>query len=223
MKALALDTTVSCITIAARNQEKTATLSLDVGMHQSERLLPAITLVLKECNLEAKDLDFVAISKGPGSFTGLRLGFSAAKALNLATNCPIYAISSLEIYAKPYDSWNGCVISAIDAKKDRFFAAMYKNGQEIIAATDATPEQIGTWLPDQESVLLVGPDGLKLKEKIEKLAFKTKVYCFDAHKTLPTDVIFIMAEKLCKEGKPALQPYEGPVYLRKSEAEEKAN
>ena len=79
MKALALDTSISCIQIAAKNDDKIASLVLDIGMRQSEKLLPSIDFVLKQAELEPGDLDYTALCQGPGSFTGLRLAFAALK------------------------------------------------------------------------------------------------------------------------------------------------
>ena len=85
MKALAIDSAVTCISLAACNQQKKASVTLDIGMRQSEKLIPAIEYVLEQVELEASQLDFIALSGGPGSFTGLRLGFAAAKGLQLST------------------------------------------------------------------------------------------------------------------------------------------
>ncbi len=83
MKALALDTAISCIQIAAKNDDYLASLTLDIGMRQSEKLLPAIDYVLKQADLTPGDLDYTVLTQGPGSFTGLRLGFAALKAIEL--------------------------------------------------------------------------------------------------------------------------------------------
>ena len=77
MKALAIDTSLTRITVCAKNDDKTAYLTLDIGMKQSEKLLPAIDYILSQVELKVSELDYTAICKGPGSFTGLRLGFSA--------------------------------------------------------------------------------------------------------------------------------------------------
>lgn len=221
MKALALDTAASCISIAARNELLTATLILDIGMHQSERLMPAVDSVMKECGLSVKDLDFVAISKGPGSFTGLRLATAAAKAINLVAACPIYGILSLDAYAHPYSSWNGKVLAALDAKKQRFFAALYKNGTKIKDASDISPEEIALWLDNQEQVLITGPDAKMLKENLNALGKGESVFCFQDIVNCATEGMFALGNTMFTQGQASMEDYEGPLYLRKSEAEEK--
>ena len=162
MKALALDTSVSCITIAAKNDGKIASLVLDVGMRQSEKLLPAIDSVLTQAELNAADLDYTVLCEGPGSFTGLRLGFAALKAIELygGTNeknekrgkdiatcgaddslqgkndcisrIPIYGINSLDYFASPFMDLPIPVVAVIDAHKDKFYAKAFLNKKEIL-------------------------------------------------------------------------------------------
>ncbi len=73
MKALAIDSVSSTLTVLAKNEDRFASLSLDAGIHQSEVILTMIKTVMEESHLNPKDLDFASLCSGPGSFTGLRL------------------------------------------------------------------------------------------------------------------------------------------------------
>lgn len=136
MKALALDTAISCITVAAKNGDATASLTLDIGMKQSERLLPAVDYVMNQLDLNASDLDYGVLTGGPGSFTGLRLGFAALKAIELRAGIPLYGINSLDCYAHPFVKNGGLVLSVIDARKDKFYAKAWLCGKEVIPCDD---------------------------------------------------------------------------------------
>lgn len=162
MKALALDTAISCIQIAAKNDGYLASLTLDIGMRQSEKLLPAIDYVLKQAGLTPGELDYTVLAQGPGSFTGLRLGFAALKAIELfgglkdgadhelalqdmnaaqgkkAANSriPLYGINSLDAYAWPFMDFDGIVLPVIDAHKEKFYAKAFLNGTEILPCDD---------------------------------------------------------------------------------------
>ena len=81
MKALVIDCAISKLSIAAKNEDKVCVTSYDIGMKQSEILVSAIDYVLKTVDLTTAQLDYTAITIGPGSFTGLRLGISALKAI----------------------------------------------------------------------------------------------------------------------------------------------
>lgn len=218
MKALAIDSSASCMTIAAKNGNDTVTISLDLGMRQSEKILPTIDYVLKEAALSPQELDYMAICKGPGTFTGLRLAFSALKAIELAYKVPIYGVGTLEAYAAPFAAFPQKVVSVIDAKKDQFFAAVYQQGKLIMEAADTRVEQVLSHIADGETVITAGPDGeVFAKELTEKNAAISAV---TLTAPLPaTSTLFTLAEDMIAKKIPALQDYDGPDYLRKSEAE----
>ena len=226
MKALAIDSAVTCISLAARNDLAMACLTLDIGMKQSEKLLPSIDLVLQQVGLVPKDLDFIALSQGPGSFTGLRLGFAAAKALQMAVGCPIYPVPTLEAQAFPFLDWPGKIVSAIDAKKDRFYCQLFSHKQGN-APSDSTPEEIitqiktlGTGDTPHDAVLLVGPDCEKLKNQLQQIEPGISFITFNPLLTSVTEALFSLAEKKFLQKDAPLAVAEGPIYLRKSEAEE---
>ena len=107
MKALAIDSASGCMTVSAKNDDITTSLSLDIGPKQSQELLPAIDFVLKKVDLKPEELDYTVLCKGPGTFTGLRLAFAAFKSIELAFNKPVYGVSTLECYASPFENFEG--------------------------------------------------------------------------------------------------------------------
>ena len=218
MKALAIDSAATCMVIAAKNDDDKATLSLDISMKQSEKILPAIDFVLQETGLSPADLDYTAISKGPGTFTGLRLGFSALKALSLSHNIPLYGIPTMDAYAYPYADFGGAVVSVIDAKKDQFFAAIYRGGKECMEPKDTNTEEVLKNLDAEESVLIVGQNADVFAEILRSLAPTLDIRCFKFQ--LPaTDALFSLAEEKIAKKEAPLEDYDGPEYMRKSEAE----
>ncbi|AEE16974.1 tRNA (adenosine(37)-N6)-threonylcarbamoyltransferase complex dimerization subunit type 1 TsaB [Treponema brennaborense] len=221
MKALAIDSAVSGITVAAVNDEKKASLFLDIGMKQSEKLLPAVQYVMEQVQLQPGELEFTVLDKGPGSFTGLRLGFAALKALELAFTCPVYGVTTLDAYAYPYKAWPGSVLAVIDAKKDRLYAALYRNGTQTHAPADAEPEKIRSWLDGEQPVLLVGADAaFAYRTLTEGYESELDLRYFGNIQASASDALFAIADGMRQNGEAPLAPYEGPLYLRKSEAEE---
>lgn len=218
MKALAIDSAASNMIISAKNDLLTATLSLDIGQKQSQKILPAIDYVLKQVELESKDLDYTALCSGPGTFTGLRLAFSALKAIELAHNVPVYGIPSLEVYAFPFKNLNMQTISVIDAKKNQFFAAVYKNDKTVLEAEDTTAERVYGKLIKDEDILICGPDALIFSEVLKNIDSNLRIK-FTSSQPLSTQAIFAIAENMIEQKKEPLADYDGPVYLRKSEAE----
>ncbi|MBR5033625.1 MAG: tRNA (adenosine(37)-N6)-threonylcarbamoyltransferase complex dimerization subunit type 1 TsaB [Treponema sp.] len=224
MKALAIDCACSRLTVAAKNEDKTCTAIYDIGMRQSETLVPAIDFVLEKCSLAKNELDYTTLTIGPGSFTGLRLGISALKAIECAAGTPVYGISSLETYAFPYASLGLPVLSCIDANKDRFFAGVYSNGKSIIEDGDYDIPFLAEKLKDTPKVILAGfeKDTEKLKDLLSKALPKIELIQFPVS-NITTDSLFELAEMKLNSKAPSLQEYDGPVYLRASEAEIKLN
>lgn len=142
MKALAIDSSGEILCVSARNEGDTVSCVYDIGTRQSETLVGAIDYALGKVGIETGQLDFAALCAGPGSFTSLRLSFAALKAINMAWGIPIYAVPTLETLAYPYLGLQGIVIPVLDARKGRFYAAVYEDGAETAHAGDYTPQEI---------------------------------------------------------------------------------
>jgi tRNA threonylcarbamoyladenosine biosynthesis protein TsaB len=101
----------------------------------AEALMPLIARVIKESGIAFASLDRIAVTTGPGSFTGLRVGLSAARGIALAANKPVVGLTTLTAYAAPVVSQNAeqPVISAIDARHDHvYFQVVSGNGSSLI-------------------------------------------------------------------------------------------
>jgi len=221
MKALAIDCAVSRLVIAARNDGKTCTCIYDIGMKQSEILVPSIEYVLSKADLQPSDLDYTALTVGPGSFTGLRLGISALKALNLAYGTPVYGIPSLKAYEYSFLDFGLPVVSGIDANKDKFFARIIDiNQKELLKDDDYEIEQIADCLKAFDAFIAAGPDCHKLKAALGTRLPSARIITANTSQST-TDALFELAEKGIAANNPPLQDYDGPVYLRASEAERK--
>lgn len=223
MKALAIDGAVSKLTISAKNDDKTCTLILDIGMKQSENIVPAIDLVLKKVELTATDLEYLTLSNGPGSFTGLRLAISALKAIQLASGASLYGISSLKIYSHEFIDFELPVLSAIDANKGCWYANLTdysETKKEILCDGDHTVEKVLAAVQNYNKLIVCGPDAEKLSELIKTKLPAVKILTPKV-KIIPTDSLFCILEEKIKAGEPPLKDFDGPEYLRASEAEQK--
>lgn len=218
MRALVIDAAASCMTIAAKNEEMRATLALDLGQRQSMTLLPAVDYVLSQTGLKPQELDYMALTSGPGAFTGLRLAFSALKAIELAHNIPLYGILSTDAYAFPFRNFDGQVVSVIDAKKDQFYAAVYERGKTICETEDTTAQNVAGKLSREKKILLAGPDAEIFSGELKKIDPSLNIVTY-LSQPLPADALFEIAEETLAQKKEPLADYDGPVYLRKSEAE----
>ena len=224
MKALAIDCACSRMTVAAKNEDKTFTAIYDIGMRQSETLVPAIDYALEKAGVAKNELDYTALTIGPGSFTGLRLGISALKAIECAFGTPVYGISSLETYAYPFINSEIPTLSCIDANKDRFYAGIYHSGKIVLEDGDYDIPFIIDRLKNISELNVTGmkADVSKLIVLIETNGCK-KHWNILAVPPVTTDCLFELAEKKITAKAPSLKDFDGPVYLRASEAEIKLN
>jgi tRNA threonylcarbamoyladenosine biosynthesis protein TsaB len=110
----------------------------------AEALMPLIARVMKDSGIAFASLDRIAVTTGPGSFTGLRVGLSAARGIGLAASKPVVGLTTLTAYAAPVISQNReqPVISAIDARHDQvYFQVVSGNGSALIRPSIAPIEE----------------------------------------------------------------------------------
>ena len=103
----------------------------------AEKLHIFIEEVLKSQNLKAKDLDAIAVGKGPGSYTGLRIGVSTAKGLAYAINKPLIAIDTLKALAKTIQIEQGIIVPMIDARRLEVYSAVFNHNYEYTRSPQA--------------------------------------------------------------------------------------
>ncbi|MDR1785884.1 MAG: tRNA (adenosine(37)-N6)-threonylcarbamoyltransferase complex dimerization subunit type 1 TsaB [Spirochaetaceae bacterium] len=221
LKALAIDSAASRLEIAAVNGALSVSLSLDRGLHMAEGLIPALEDVLNHAGLAPGDLDFIALNRGPGSFTSLRLGFALAKGLSFQGGCPVYAVPAMALYARPFRQFHAAVVPAIDAKRHRFYAAVFRQGAETVPAGDYTPEAIAAFLDPEEPALLAGPDGALLRDALWGIRPEARLFSVESP-VQSAQALLELASLSRNAGAPPLRDFEGPLYIRLSEAEEGA-
>lgn len=217
MNALAIDCAVSKLAIAAKKNDNTVKLVYDIGIKQSEKLLSAIDFVMNELSLTSADLNYTTLTLGPGTFTGLRLGLSSLKALSLASGTPIFGIPSLEAYAFPYQN-SESVISVLEAKEDEFFFQFFAKGKKLTEPEDKPIDEIVRLLDKESKTLVVGPVARDFIESASNSAPLLMLQSFE-NENDATDSLFKMVEDRLSAGISPLKDYDGPLYIRKSEAE----
>lgn len=220
MRALAIDCASPCMTISAENDGLFSTKILDIGMHQSERIIPEIQTVLQDVKLIPQEIQFACLCKGPGTFTGLRLAYSALKGIQLSFKFPIYAFDSLETYALPFFDLNKTILSCIDAKKKRFYASVFRQKQLIIGPVDEEIESIRKYIDPEEEILLTGPDSNYFAEEYLSVNPEQKFIVIDSKNINTSWQLLKLGNKNFEKKIEGIQDFEGPVYIRPSEAEE---
>ena len=144
----------------------------------SAKLSLLIDGLFNQTQYSYSDLSAIAVSIGPGSYTGLRIGVSTAKGLAYALDIPVIALKTCEIFAAPVFEKNhdACCVAMIDARRMEVYASIFHNKKEIKpCSADILEEGIyEEYLSDKENVIFVG----NCLEKAKKV-FELKNYFFD--------------------------------------------
>ncbi|MDR2923834.1 MAG: tRNA (adenosine(37)-N6)-threonylcarbamoyltransferase complex dimerization subunit type 1 TsaB [Treponema sp.] len=232
MNLLAVDTATEKFSAALAAGNDTWLFEADAGLRHSELVMDAVDMLFKKAALKPEDLSGIVCMGGPGSFTGLRIGFSLAKGLALALGCPFAAIPTLDCMARPFFSLKGLLVPVLDAKKSSFFCAVYRDGKKVCADMDAGPAAIAGEIASAsaDQVLLFGPGADMLYNKLTQLP-ESPLADIDIQpgeglrwgnaQTLleiarETDVF---SNAVCKNAVTDFSA--GPEYIRKSDAEER--
>lgn len=141
----------------------------EANFSHAEKLTPFIKDVLAESKLTLKNLSAIAIGKGPGSFTGLRIGVSAAKGLCFGLNIPLISIPTMEILANAKPVYNGFIIPLLDARRQEVYTAVFNHKCEFVKETFNHVLDENSFLEflDKDEVVFVGDGVTKTKEIIK--------------------------------------------------------
>ncbi|WP_010246732.1 tRNA (adenosine(37)-N6)-threonylcarbamoyltransferase complex dimerization subunit type 1 TsaB [Acetivibrio cellulolyticus] len=225
MKVLAIDTSTVVAAVALMDGEKLlGEYSLNNKKTHSQKLMVMVKEILTDLEIKPADIDVFAASIGPGSFTGLRIGVTTAKAMAYATSKPVIGVPTLDALAYNVVTSSLIICPILDARNNQVFTALYETKDNKI---ERITEYIG--VPVSELVQII-------KEKNRKVIFTGDA--IDLHKDFfiseldgncefaPLSVrlqrassVAEIALKMAKDGKTESSFELVPFYLRKSQAE----
>ena len=172
MKILALETsTLTGSVVLVDDSKVIAETTLSVSVQHSERLMPAIEELLKNSTTDISEIDLFAVSQGPGSFTGLRIGIAAAQGLALSQNKPIVGISTLEALAMNGFFFSGVIVPLLNAFRGDVYRGIYRMSsgltnelvplvEDQVVTSTRLAEELATY---SEEKLLIGYEVPTLK------------------------------------------------------------
>ena len=138
MKILAFDSTAKVASVAVTEGDRALlSYSIDNGLTQSELLLPMAESALKALRLDFSDIDAYAVTVGPGSFTGVRIGVSLVKGLAFSKGVPCVPISTLEALSENLRGAEGIIAPVMDARRSQVYTAIFESdGNKITRLTE---------------------------------------------------------------------------------------
>ena len=233
MKILGIESAALVASVAILDDDITiAEYTTNFKKTHSETLLPMLDEIIKMTGIDCSELSAIAVSGGPGSFTGLRIGAACAKGLGLALDLPLIHVPTLDAMALNIYSSDAIIVPIMDARRNQVYTGIYKNDCNLEIIKDSMAVAI-----DELFEILKDLDN---KEKIKKIIFLgdgVPVFREYIDKNLEIAHDFASANlnrqrasniamlglKMFKEGKSLLSDDMRPEYLRKSQAERERN
>ncbi|MBQ4601304.1 MAG: tRNA (adenosine(37)-N6)-threonylcarbamoyltransferase complex dimerization subunit type 1 TsaB, partial [Clostridia bacterium] len=219
MITLAIDSTAKAASAALLSDNTViAEYTQNTGHTHSETMLPMAEAVMKAAGVTPDAIDLFAISAGPGSFTGVRIGISLIKGLCFGKNKPIAALSSMDTLARNLEGFRGIVCPVMDARRNQVYTAIFKDGERITEDMLIPCSELKEMLSEYDCPIYFTGDGYDLARKLIDLpAIKDTpvrlrlqnavsvalegIKCYNENKNIFTDTEVM------------------PIYLRASQAE----
>ena len=224
MNILTMDSSQEVLSVALGTGGRVFYTEIDAGQRHSELLMDCVDRLCTLAEIHPADLNLVACMKGPGSFTGLRIAYAAAKGLSVALGIPLAVGPTLDCLAWHLSAWPGIVIPVMDAKQGRFFTALYRQGKQISPYMDAGPETLTeeiekAELSPAEKIILTGPGADLLLSRLTDLNLDSRQdFIIDPqYRRGRARELLEIAKNATIVGTEHLDS--GPLYLRKSDAE----
>lgn len=219
MNILCLDTSTEVLSIGLKTGTCYEERLIDGNFSHSENLLSEITSLLGRAKLELGDLDLLIATKGPGSFTGLRVGLATLKGIRSASGAKLVSVPTLDVMIESCRH-RGCAdIAVIDAKKQRFYIRVEKDGETLCGTIDGNPSDVMEILNGEKEVFVTGRDARKFADKAlsEGASCRFEIDSY-APRNLSRAMMKLGLEQLERCGEDEIGA--GPMYIRRSDAEE---
>lgn len=143
----------------------------DQGYSHAEKLHVFIDEVIKESGKKLSELDAIAVSQGPGSYTGLRIGVSAAKGLCYALGKPLIALETLEVLARQAKVEQGLIIPMLDARRMEVYSAVFDTSYKVVRGIEAQIIEEDAFSSYEEPICFLGDGAEKTKTILTKNNF----------------------------------------------------
>lgn len=161
MKVLSIDTSNYALGVALLDGDQViGEYITNIKKNHSVRVMPAIEALMNDCDVKPHDLSKIVVAKGPGSYTGVRIGVTIAKTLAWTLNIPLVGVSSLEVLAASAGRYfEGAISPLFDARRGQIYTSLYqfKEGKTVALKKD--------------QLLLAEDWAMELKEQSEKVLF----------------------------------------------------
>ena len=224
MLILAVDTTTPSGSVALLEDEMLlGEVGVESAATHSARLLRAVDFLLGAAGRDIRDVEAYAVAAGPGSFTGIRIGLAAVKALSFASGQPVAPVSTLlAVATKLAADGTRLVAPLLDAKKGEIYAALFESGRsglkEIVPQGAYSPDGFFARLPARRVIAFAGSGVPAYRDKL--LPYVRDMARFPRRSPFIAAEVGRIGRSLILEGRAVGAAALEPIYFRRSQAEE---
>lgn len=224
MKVLSIDTSNYALGVGIIEKDKViGEYITNMKLNHSVRVMPAIDMLIKDCGLIPADIDKIVVAKGPGSYTGVRIGVTIAKTLAWSLNKPLTGVSSLEILAASVGRYfDGYVSPIFDARRGQVYTGLYeyREGKLQTVKEDklVMADQWASILSEQKKrILFVGNDLPIHRDTFESALGEQAIFAVSTeHNPRPAELALLGMDRQEEDVHTFV-----PNYIRLAEAEAK--
>lgn len=225
MKILSLDST--SVTASAAITENGKTLSenfINNGLTHSQTLMPLVEKTLAESGISIKDIDLFAVTNGPGSFTGVRIGIASVKGMADALNKDCFAVSTLEAIAEPLKNDDSIACAVMDARCNQVYTAIFENGNRLCEDKAVLIDELGEELKKyNKKVVFIGDGAVICYEKLNGVLENCEIADENIRYIHASSIGRLAVEKIANGENTTASAKLVPFYLRLPQAERELN
>lgn len=224
MKILAIESSSLVAGIAILDDDIIVTeYNINYKMTHSQTLLPMLANIKEITNIDLNTIDAVAVCGGPGSFTGLRIGISTAKAVAMAINKPLVNVPTLEAMAYNFEKTEALIVPMLDARREQIYNAIYRKKDKLEIVKEQRALSIYQLIDElnqmQEDIIFLGDALPVYKEIIEKNILNKYIFAAPNLNRQRVASLACLAKEYYKNGKYCMPRDFKIEYLRKSQAQ----
>lgn len=225
MKILAVDSSSVTASVAiTENGKVLAENFINNGLTHSQTLMPMVEKTINESGISVKDIDLFAITHGPGSFTGVRIGIASIKGMADALDKKCLPISTLEAIAEPLKNEDVIACAVMDARCNQVYTAIFNNGERLCDDKAVLIDELGEELKQYDKrIVFIGDGSVLCYDKLHEIIQDCDVADEKIRYVHGESIGFVAENKIKNGEEPINSANLVPFYLRLPQAERELN
>ena len=225
MKILAVDSSSVTASVAiTENGKVLAENFINNGLTHSQTLMPMVKKTINESGISVKDIDLFAITHGPGSFTGVRIGIASVKGMADALDKKCLPISTLEAIAEPLRNEDVIACAVMDARCNQVYTAIFNNGERLCDDKAVLIDELGEELKQYDKkIVFIGDGSVLCYDKLHEIIQDCDVADEKIRYVHGESIGFVAENKIKNGEEPINSANLVPFYLRLPQAERELN